>query len=43
VPGIDFTESYAPVINDSSYRIILIGMMLLNLKAKIIEVETAFL
>jgi hypothetical protein len=43
VPGIDFNESYAPVINDVSFRIILIGMIAWNLKAKIIDIEIAFL
>jgi hypothetical protein len=43
VPGIDFIESYVPVINDVSFRIILIGMMVWNLKAKIIDIETTSL
>jgi hypothetical protein len=43
VLGIDFIESYAPVINDVSFRIIWIGMIFGNLKAKIIDIETAFL
>jgi hypothetical protein len=43
VPNIDFTEIYAPVINDVLFRIILIGMMAWNLKAKIIDIETVFL
>jgi hypothetical protein len=43
VPGIDFTESYAPVINDVSFRVILTEMMVWNLKAKIIDIETTLL
>jgi hypothetical protein len=43
VTVIDFTEIYAAVINDVSFRIILIGMMICNLKAKTIDIETAFL
>jgi hypothetical protein len=43
VPGIDFTESFAPVIDNVSFRIILIGMMIWTLKPKIIYIETAFL
>jgi hypothetical protein len=43
VPGIDFTESYSQVIYNLSFRIILIGMMVWNLNAKIIDFETAFL
>ena len=43
IPGVDFTESYAPVIHDVTWRILLIAKMVLGLKAKIIDVETAFL
>jgi hypothetical protein len=43
ISGIDFTESYDPFINDVSFRIILIGMMVWNQKAKIIDIETPFL
>jgi Reverse transcriptase (RNA-dependent DNA polymerase) len=43
IPGIDFNESFAPVINDVSFRIMLISKLIWNLKACIIDVETAFL
>ena len=43
IPGVDFTESYAPVINDVSWRILLVAKMLWGLDAKIVDVETAFL
>ena len=43
VPGVDFTESYAPVINDITWRILIVAKMIWNLSAKIIDVETAFL
>jgi hypothetical protein len=43
LPGIDFTKSYAPIINDISLRIVLIGMMIWNLNAKIIKIKTGFL
>ena len=43
IPGVDFTESYAPVINDVSWRILIIAMLLWRLEAKIIDVSTAFL
>ena len=39
----DFTESYAPVINDTSWRILIIAMMVMKLEARIVDVETAFL
>ena len=43
IPGVDFTESYAPVINDVSWRILLIVKMLMKYHAMIMDVETAFL
>ena len=43
IPGVDFTESYAPVINDVSWRILIIAMIVQKLEAKIIDVSTAFL
>jgi Reverse transcriptase (RNA-dependent DNA polymerase) len=43
VPGIDFNESYAPVINDVSFRIMLIAKLTWGLQASIIDVETGFL
>jgi hypothetical protein len=43
IPGIDFNESFAPVINDVSFRIMLIAELFWNLEASIVNVETAFL
>ena len=43
MPGVDFTESYAPVINDVSWCILIVAMMLWKLDAAIVDVETAFL
>jgi hypothetical protein len=43
VPGIDFNESFAPVINDVSFRIMLIAKLFWNLEASIVDVKTAFL
>jgi Reverse transcriptase (RNA-dependent DNA polymerase) len=43
VPGVDFQESFAPVINDVTFRILLVMMLTLNLKAKVVDIETAFL
>jgi Reverse transcriptase (RNA-dependent DNA polymerase) len=43
VPGIDFQESFAPVINDVTLRILLIIMLVWNLKGKVVDIETAFL
>jgi Reverse transcriptase (RNA-dependent DNA polymerase) len=43
VPGVDFTENYAPVINDITMRTMLVIMKLQGWKGEIIDVETAFL
>jgi Reverse transcriptase (RNA-dependent DNA polymerase) len=43
IPGIDFNESFAPVINNVSVRIILIAKIMWGLQASIIDVEMAFL
>jgi Reverse transcriptase (RNA-dependent DNA polymerase) len=39
IPGIDFNESFAPVINDVSFCIILIAKIMWGLQASIIDVE----
>jgi hypothetical protein len=43
IPGIDFMDNYSPVIADSSFRMILLMIQKLSLKAWSIDVETAFL
>ncbi len=43
IPGVDFTENFSPVVNDISFRTVLILMLLLKLSAVVIDVETAFL
>jgi hypothetical protein len=43
IPGIDFNESFAPVVNDVSFRIVLIAKLIWDLQASIMNVETAFL
>jgi len=40
---VDFSEHFAPVINDITWRILLVGMMIWKLDAWLIDVETAFL
>jgi Reverse transcriptase (RNA-dependent DNA polymerase) len=42
VKFLDFQESYAPVINDVTFRI-LVRMLTWNLSGKMIDIETAFL
>jgi Reverse transcriptase (RNA-dependent DNA polymerase) len=43
VPGVDFNESFATVINDVSFRAMLIITLTRGLHSTIIDVETAFL
>jgi len=43
IPGVDFTENYAPVMDDVTWRILLIVMLIWKMDAIIIDVETAFL
>jgi hypothetical protein len=43
IPGNNFNESFAPVVNDVSFRIILSVELLWDLQASIVDVETAFL
>jgi Reverse transcriptase (RNA-dependent DNA polymerase) len=43
VPGVDFRESFAPVINDVTFQILLVMMLTWNFKAKVVDIETAFL
>jgi Reverse transcriptase (RNA-dependent DNA polymerase) len=42
-PGVDFQESYSPVINDAIFRLLLVLQLALCLKSVIIDIETAFL
>ena len=43
IPGIDFTENYAPVVSDITFRIVLLLAHILSLKMELIDIETAFL
>jgi hypothetical protein len=43
IPGVDYTENFAPVVHDITLRTVLITMLLLGLKAELVDVETAFL
>jgi Reverse transcriptase (RNA-dependent DNA polymerase) len=43
IPGLDFQESYAPVINDVTFRILLVTLLTWNLSGKVIDIKTAFL
>ena len=43
IPGIDYTDNFAPVAHDVSFRIALARMMVANLDSLVMDVETAFL
>jgi hypothetical protein len=43
VPGVDFTESFAPVLNDVSLRSMLISKLVWDMTSTVVDIETAFL
>ena len=43
VPGVDFTDNFAPVVNDVTFRIVLARMMMEDLNCMLMDVETVFL
>jgi hypothetical protein len=40
---VDFQESFAPVINDVKFRIVLIMVLIWNLKEKVVDIKAAVL
>ena len=43
VPGVEFTDNFAPVVNDVTFRIALARMMMEDLNCMLMDAETAFL
>ena len=43
IPGVDFTDCFAPVVNDVTFRMLIVMMMVRNYECRMIDVETAFL
>ena len=43
IPGVDYTDNFAPVAHDVSFRIELARMMVEKLDSLVMDVETAFL
>ena len=43
IPGVDYTDNFAPVAHDASFRIALARVMVENLDSLVVDVETAFL
>ena len=42
LPGVDFTDKFAPVVNDMKFRIALVRLMMEGLRHMLMDVETAF-
>jgi Reverse transcriptase (RNA-dependent DNA polymerase) len=42
ITGINFNDNFAPIVNDVSFRILHSATIFWNLKAKSIDVKTAF-
>jgi hypothetical protein len=43
VSGVDFTESFAPVTNDVSFRLMLISKLVWDMTSTVVDIETVFL
>ena len=43
IPGVDYTDNFAPVTHDVSFRIVLARMMVEKLHSLVMDVETVFL
>ena len=43
IPGVDYTDNFAPVAHDVSFRVALARMMVEKLDSLVMDVETAFL
>ena len=43
IPGMDFTDSYSPVVYDVTFRVVVARMLIQNLKGKVVDSDNAFL
>ena len=43
IPGVDYTDNFAPVAHDVSFRIVLARMMVEKLDSLVMDIETSFL
>ena len=43
ITGVDFTENFSPVVNDITFHVVLAQMLIENLDAVVIDVETVLL
>jgi hypothetical protein len=43
VPGVDFTEIFAPLLNDVSFRLMLISKLVWDMTSMVVDIATTFL
>jgi Reverse transcriptase (RNA-dependent DNA polymerase) len=43
IPGVDFQDSYSPVINNPTFRLILLLQLIFGLRSRLLDIEVAFL
>ena len=43
IPAVDFTDNYAPVVNDVTFRVVVARMLIENLKGEVMDIDNAFL
>ena len=43
IPGVDFSNNYAPVGNDMTFQVVMVLQLMFGFHAVLLDVETAFL
>ena len=43
IPGMDFTDNYSPVVNDVTFRVVVVRILIENLKGKVVDIDNVFL
>jgi len=43
IPGVDFSDNYAPVGNDMTFRVVMVLRLMFGFHSVLLDVETAFL
>ena len=38
IPGVDFTDNYSPVVNDVTFRVVVVRMIIENMKGKVVDI-----
>ena len=42
IPGMDFADNYSPVVNDVTFRVVVAGMLIEQLKGKVVDIDNAY-